>query len=106
MARAMERIDPAIFFELPIPVEPDKREVKWVEDRVEFMADYLWNRLELYDILGSPDLHYPEFKEIVKERENLIEEWFEYGYPWERFVETILFDLAEHVRLKQQVGEL
>ncbi|WP_048148436.1 hypothetical protein [Palaeococcus ferrophilus] len=102
----MEPIDPAIFFELPIPIEPDKRDVEWVKDRVEFMADYLWNKLELYDILGSPDLYYSEFKAIVRGRGNLIEEWLEYDYPWAKFVETILFDLAEYVRLKQQAGEL
>lgn len=106
MARDMGGIDPAIFFELPIPLEPDKREVQWVEDAVEFIADYLWNKLELYDILGSPDLYYPEFKSLVERRENLITEWLDYGYPWQKVVEKLLFDLAEYVNLKQQVGEL
>lgn len=96
-------MEPGVFFELPIPPEPDRRMVEREYDRVEFISRYLWNKAEIYDFLGPAGIHYGEFKTIVKDNREKIERWLRAECEWKKLVEQIYYDLEELFRLREQM---
>ncbi|WP_144368013.1 hypothetical protein [Palaeococcus pacificus] len=96
----MREMEPAIFFELPIPPEPDRRIVEREKDVVEFIANYIWNKAEIYDFTGPSGVFYGEFKQIVKKNQSKIRRWLRMECSWEKLIEQIYYDFAEFLRLK------